>query len=349
MPGIKKPMVTLVPNIQSGSQTWPPPEIDAFPPLLRQPMGKHSRLPARSNDRDSPFTFRFLTSFILVAIGSFSPSYAQQTVTYEKAVLTAIYNSTIASPDPGIVQVLPVIAGQDVVRGDTIATLNREIYVARLRVATEEEQIAILESENDVSVMFATKQTEVNRKLMDRSSDARQRYPKSVMLTQLDRIQLELEQSQLSIKQAKLQLEIAGKTATLRARLKEVADLNLKNREILVPVDGRVAQVFVQKGMWVNAGQPIARIINLEKLRVQGVFNKDYAYSIKRGDDCIFQFTIADKTTSLRCKVTYVGSEIVEDIFQVWADVDSPDLKLVPGVRGRMTIKMGGRAEEARE
>ena len=134
--------------------------------------------------------------------------------------------------------------------------------------------------------------------------------------------------------------QIAEKTETLRARLSDVAELNLKNRKIKTPNEGRVAQVFVQEGEWVTAGQPIARVINLKKLRVKGVFSKDHVFSVKKGDKCEFQFSIGGKTTSHSMTVSYVGSEIVDDIFQVWADIDSPDGKLVPGIRGRLTIEI---------
>ncbi len=282
----------------------------------------------------------FLVTFVLVLISQWSEVRAQQIIKHEKAVLTAIHNATLAASDPGLIREINAKAGADVSKGEKIVTLNREIFEARLQVAIEEAEIAGIQAQNDIDVEFAAKQLEVNEKLFERSSEARRRYTKSVMLTELDRVKLEVEQSRLSIKQAKLQLEIAEKTSSLRVRLKDVATLNLENRQVKAPIDGRVAQVLVQEGEWVNAGQPIARIINLKKLRVKGVFKKDYALSVHVGDKCEFRYSIGGKTTTLTSTVSYVGREIVEDIFQVWADIDSPDMKLVPGVRGQFSIEV---------
>ena len=284
----------------------------------------------------------FCVTFILLLVFPCSDVAAQQIVKHEKAVVTAIHNATLGAAAPGLVLEIKAKAGSDVSKGDTIVTLNREIFEAQLQVALEEAEIANIQAQNDVDVELAAKQLEVNCKLLERSTEARRRYTKSVVMTELDRAKLAVEQSQLSIKQAKVTKQIAEKTSNLRMRLQDVAELNLENRQVKAPNDGRVAQIFVQEGEWVNSGQPIARVINLKKLRVKGVFKKDYALSIKKGDKCEFRYSIGENTTTLESTVSYVGQEIVEDIFQVWADLDNPSMKLVPGVRGRLSIEIPG-------
>ena len=171
----------------------------------------------------------------------------QQIVKYEKAVLSVVHNTTIAAIAPGIIKEIHSEMGDEIKKNQIIVTLDRDEYEARYQVALEEEKIAVLQANNDVDIEFATKQAEVNKKLFDRSSDARIRYEKSVILTQLDKIKLELEQSLLALKQAALKKEIAETTMTLRGRLAKLAATELDHREIRAPLDGKIAQLMVRR------------------------------------------------------------------------------------------------------
>jgi len=62
-------------------------------------------------------------------------------------------------------------------------------------------------------------------------------------------------------------------TATLREEQKKVSEIRLRNREILSPIDGIVAQVAFQKGESVSGGEAVVRVISLDKLRVKAFFS----------------------------------------------------------------------------
>lgn len=275
--------------------------------------------------------------FILAQSGI---SFAQSSVSYEKARVLAINNVQIASEAAGIVRRIGVETGVDVLQGQTLASLNRETFEAEYEVAVEEERIARLEAANDANLQFARKSKEVNQKLLERGRHARSNYEKSISRTDIERLQLELEQSVLSTQQAEMEREVASMTASMKSRIREAAAINLDHREIRSPLNGRVAQVYVQNGQWVNAGEPIARVIDLKHLRIQGFFNKDHMFQIRSGNQAVFEYSIGTQEFQIPVKVTYVGSEIIDDIFQVWADVENKDGQLVPGVKGRLTIEL---------
>jgi len=107
-----------------------------------------------------------------------------------------------------------------------------------------------------------------------------------------------------------------------------------------------VAQIFVQKGQWVNAGEPIARIIDLKNLRVQAAFDKDYILRIKEGNSATFSYKIGDESFVVPVKITYVDKEIIRGLVQVWAEVDNSAGKYIPGVEGKLTVQLNAKSGE---
>lgn len=267
-----------------------------------------------------------------------SSAAGQQTVKYDEAFVIAIRNTIIASEAPGIVSSLEVQTGDDVTLQQTLVALNRKKYEADLAVAIAEEDVAKLQAENTIDLKYARKTAEVNEKQLDRAQQARTAVAKSVSQTDVDRLRLELEQAQLSTQQAELDLKIAGLTAQLKERITRVAEIDLANRNVSAPFDGKVAQIYVQAGQWINAGEPIARLIDLKKLRVQGFFSKDHLRRIKKGSKAVFTGVVGNQQFEVPVTISFVGSELIEGRFQVWADVDNTDGILLPGLKGDLTV-----------
>ena len=268
------------------------------------------------------------------------PSLAQEQVEFDTALLTTVNDTILASDAPGVVRDVAIQAGQDVVAADIIVALNKDEYQAELEVKLSEKAVAEIEATNDADVEFAEKSFEVNQRLLFRSRQAREQYAKSVSQTDMDRLQLELQQTQLSKRQACLQLDIAKETTKVKSNEVDVARLRLANRDIKAPIDGRIEQIFVQKGQWVNAGSPIARIVDLKKLRVKAIFPVEHYLKIKKGNSAKFAYEIGEDGFEVKGIVTYVNSVVRDNVFQVWVDIDNSDLKLIPGAQGKLSVEL---------
>ncbi len=120
----------------------------------------------------------------------------------------------------------------------------------------------------------------------------------------------------------------------MRARVK------LDSRIIRAPFDGTIAQLLVQPGQWVNAGEPIARVIDLERLRVEGYFRQDLVTRIKPGGSGHFTYTLDGQTKRVPVKVSFVSPRLSKASFQVRADIDNHDRAHMPGVQGKLTLEM---------
>lgn len=270
------------------------------------------------------------------------PASAQETIEYKNSQLTLIDNVNVASLDPGNVERVLVQPGQEVTQGQLLVALDRDIYEVEARTADFQAKIAAKESENDVDLRFARKSIEVNQKRLNKSVEAVKEFAKSISETEIDRLNLELEQSVLSAEQAVLQRAIGKLTLALRKEQQRAAEIQLNRRNIVSPINGMVVEVSAQQGEAVSGGTPIVRVISLDKLRVKAVFPANYALRVHPESKSHFELVRDGKTIRFPTKVFFVNPEVrtSEKVFEVWADVDNADQKLLPGFKGKLVIEL---------
>lgn len=286
---------------------------------------------------------RPILSFILIAIPSCIV--AQEVAIYENAQVNLIDNVTVASLDPGVVDQVRFQPGQQVSKGQTIVLLDRELYSIDARRASLELAIAKLRYQNDVDIRYARKTIAVNEKTLQKSLKAVQQVRKSISETEIERLKLERDQAILSREQAELEREVAGTNVDLLAVQAEAAQLRLNRRQLASPIDGVVVEVPVQVGESVTAGQPIARVINLDRLRIKAVFAEEYAFRITRQSVAFFELRRNGQIEKIPASVFFVSPEIslIDSVFEVWADVDNSERRLLPGLKGTLRIELADR------
>jgi multidrug efflux pump subunit AcrA (membrane-fusion protein) len=260
-----------------------------------------------------------------------------------QGVLNPIETLRLATRDPGIVTQVLVSEGSSVSAGDTIAVLDSEMYGAEVSAAQNELQIARQETKNDVDLQYAKMSSEVNQQVLSRSRRAAEQFAKSVSGTELERLRLEYERSRLSGLQAEREQDIHRLTESLKGDQLTIAQIRLKNRHVNSEIDGTVVEVFHTAGEYVNAGEPIARILNLNRLRVICAGSAREIRLSKLSDEAVFKFVQPDgEEISIPAKVTFLSPEIdpVRQTFAVWAEIQNDEALLRSGNIGTLEIKL---------
>ena len=90
------------------------------------------------------------------------------------------------------------------------------------------------------------------------------KYQGAISRAEMERLELEYDRSVLAEEQAEHESVINNLNAGLRASELELAQMQLKNRKIHSPLDGQVVEVAVEVGEWVDEGQPVARVVNVD-------------------------------------------------------------------------------------
>lgn len=219
--------------------------------------------------------FAAFSFFGWLTLAQAESAYGQADFEYHNARMGAIHNTVVSSETPGIVKSIYIQSGIELKENATLVQLNTEIYQAEFEVAEAETQIAELNASNRVNVEYAMKSAAVTEKTLIKILEANRAFAKTISSTEISRLPLDLDKAVLSGQQAELELSSAQWTAKLRERKRRAAEVTLENRTVRAPFAGTVAQVHVQLGQWVNAGEPIARIIDLNRLRIEGYFPRN--------------------------------------------------------------------------
>lgn len=243
----------------------------------------------------------------------------------------------------------PIQEGMTVKKGQILGSLDDEDALARQRAAQTEHKVSIAEMHKANAGIAAAKATvDVAAAEVVESTDINKRAPGSVPQTQVRR-------QELTVKRAASEAEVAGReleTATLMIDAKqaqlEVATITVKHHVLQASQDGVIVQIFRRLGEWVQPGDPIMRIVYMDKLRVEGFVDAD-AYTA----DEIFGREVEvvaklphGRIEKFRSVISFVDPVVDSSgYFRVWCDVENRQHNehwiLRPGKDAEMTIKLG--------
>ena len=207
--------------------------------------------------------------------------------------------------------------------------------------AKVEFEIARKQAKNDLKIRLARKSTEVARTELKRAIESVEKYKKSVSETEIDRLRLSAERSELEIDQALHEQEAAQLTSRLKEIEMELAKQAVDRRALVSPIAGMVVQVNLHQGEWVPAGKAVVRVLRVDRLRVEGFVQSKKATGDLVERRVTLTVDLGGKAASeFEGIVVFVSPEVnpVNGQVRVWAEVENKKLLLRPGLRGNLTI-----------
>ncbi|QDV41628.1 putative efflux pump membrane fusion protein [Stieleria neptunia] len=259
----------------------------------------------------------------------------------EGAQTSLIKNAFIAAPLSGVVSSVAVQEGDQVQADAVLVRLRADLAEKELIAAKAALDAARLESDNDVNLRYAKRTLQVREHEMQQSRLANQAYPGAVSEFELEEIRLKVDQAALAIEQAQHDLMVAAAAAVEKQAAVSIAQTRLEQHTVRTGVDGMVAEIDVQPGEWVDAGEPIVRILSLDPIRVEGfVDGKQHGPQLV-GRAVEFTPAGASDGEPLRGRVTFVSPELhpVTGQVRLWATVDNPDGKIGSGASGALLVE----------
>ena len=261
-----------------------------------------------------------------------------------EAQLSLIQNTLIAAPMAGVVDAVMVKEGDRVTAGQQMVQLNADQVTTELRAADAASQAAELEASNDVDARYAKRTLEVRRRELQQNMEANEGFAGAISDTEIEKLRLVVDQSELAIEQAVHDLQVAAAAAREKAAAAEIVKARLEKHTIRSPAVSQVVQVDVQPGQWVEAGKPVIRLISLDPIRVEC-----FVDGRQHGDDLIgrqveFEFAEAGRAAfnkKLLGEVVFVSPEVhpVTGQARLWATLNNPEKQGRAGMRGKLTIK----------
>lgn len=250
----------------------------------------------------------------------------------------------VPAREAGVLDEVIALEGEMVEAGATVAQIDDAAAQFDKHRSEMELVAAAKEADSDVKVRFARKSLEVAQSELRRAIDSERRFAQSVSQSELDRLRLSVQKTELEIEQAQLELELAQAGREIKQIEVDSAKHAIRQRQIVSPLSGFVAEVMRHQGEWVEPGQTILRVLRLDRLRAEGMIKADDAASDLKGRRATLTVNIDGRPTQFAGKVTYVSPEIdpVNGQVRIAAEIENPESTLRPGLHGSMTIAGAG-------
>jgi multidrug resistance efflux pump len=237
--------------------------------------------------------------------------------------------------------------GQLVQKGAPVAQLDDREAQGKQRVANFELAAAEEEAKDDVNVRFAQASFRVAEAEVAQAKATRARAPQAVSDTDMRRLELNSEKSKLQIEVSEKEYIVAGITRDTKRAALDLAELEVSRMKVTSPLDGVVVQLYKNAGEWAQPGDPIARVVRMDRLRVEGDFSAAlYSPDQLMGRPVTVEVRLPrDRVVRLQGEVTFVSPLVdLAGDFQVWAEVENREENgywlLRPGLQADMTVQL---------
>ena len=261
----------------------------------------------------------------------------------DSVLVSLIEEVEVPAREVGQLNMIKVKEGMTVEKGAVLAQIEDSEAVLLLQQASLEYEMARLKAANDVDLRFARKAHEVANAELQRAEDSIKKYPKSISKTELDRLKLTSEKSELEIEQAAEERKTTQLEASLKQNAEQIASLAVQRRKVVSPINGMVVQILIRNGEWVRPGDTVLRILRLDRLRAEGLINASrlQEQDLKDRPVTLVVNPGTKQAMEFQGKISFVSPEInpVNNQTRVWAEIENPDLKLKPGMRASLIIK----------
>jgi multidrug efflux pump subunit AcrA (membrane-fusion protein) len=189
----------------------------------------------------------------------------------------------VPAPMSGCVREILVREGQNVTVDQKLFQWDNQLPQSEYVAAVAAKQTALLERNQEIELRFAELTSQVRRAELQRSTSANALYEKSVSNSELDRLELLVQQAHLSAQQISQQQEILDQRHSEKEALAEIARVKLERSEVRSRMRGTVVEVVARPNQWLAEGAPVARIVHLERLRFEALVDYNLACTASVG------------------------------------------------------------------
>ncbi|MCA9205609.1 MAG: HlyD family efflux transporter periplasmic adaptor subunit [Pirellulaceae bacterium] len=269
-------------------------------------------------------------------------------VVLSHCVISLIDDIQIPAEQAGVLVEIVAQENARVQPGDLLAKVDASDALLRKAAAEAELAAAKAKAENDIEIRNAIATAKVADAEYADSLDINRRSPNTIAATQLRREQLTAEREHLRIDVAKMQQAIDGYQVHVRKAELDAAMNEIERRQVDAPIAGEVVQLYRRAGEWVQPGDPIMRLVRMDRLRVEGFVDAaNYSARDVQGARVTISVQLpGGSRRSFEGEITFV-SPIVEanGEYRVWAEVENTMEDnfwvLRPGKSAEMEIYVG--------
>ncbi len=276
-----------------------------------------------------------------------SPPPRRDFVMLQDCIVALIEEIDIAAQEDGLLTYVEAREGMHVKKGLQLAQVDDREPQARHSAAVSAHRRAKTEAENDVNIRFAEASADAAKADYDQGLEVNAKIRDGVPASEMRRRKLAWDKAVLSIEQARLDQQKARHEMEAKAEEMELAKLGIDRRKVLSPLDGLVVAVNKRPGTWITKGEPLLRMVRMDRLRVKGHVKAAHygPHEVVGRSASIRAHLERGRTERFTGKITFVHPEQNGgDDYLVWAEVENHTQNeqwvLRPGVKVDMAIHL---------
>lgn len=185
-----------------------------------------------------------------------------------KAILTYVNDTDITATADGILMRIGADEGATITKESILLDVDSRMVQAQLKVAQKKREAAAEKARDRSNIEFSEKSYEVAKLQLEMFQKLADRDATSLM--ELESKRLEAEKARLAGVVAEVQNRQDVAAEQVAEAEAEAATVELQLRQIRAPFDGVVVDRKKQLFDWVRAGEPVLRLVGMEKVRVNG-------------------------------------------------------------------------------
>jgi multidrug resistance efflux pump len=266
----------------------------------------------------------------------------------------------IPAREAGVLTQILVREGEQVAAKQLLAQIDDVIPRMLREQAYFKCQAATKKSEDDVDIRFAQAAARVAKADYEQAMDSNKKIPGTVTASEVRRRLLDWHKMELSIEKAAKDQVVAKMEAKMAEAEMHTAEANIERRQIVAPswldragqpLDAVVVELTQHVGQWVQSGEPVMRLVRMDRLRVNGVLEAT-KYRPSKIQGCPVVVTVVmphveseePQEEKFTGKVVYVKPVVESGFLQVRAEVanrrENGVWILNPGMNAKMTITL---------
>ena len=172
--------------------------------------------------------------------------------------------------ESGVLMSLEAKEGMDVRAGTTLGHIDDRQPQMEKKINMLKHEAAKAQAESDIDIRYARAAWEQAHDEFERDKRAVAQKAGSITAVDLKKAELAEIKAKAGMEKAIIDHQQSIFESDTKGAEVEAAELSILRRKITAPFDGVVTSVYRHPGEWVAPGDPVIKVIQLDRLRIEG-------------------------------------------------------------------------------